>query len=291
MPETVPCNLCGSADGLPQPKKARFLELPEPFGICRCRRCGLIYQNPRPTVAELAAMYATHPFYASENLTRGASFRPFYASRMERVERWRPERGTMLGIGCIEGGYALEVAQSRGWRVFAIEFSPAFAAHARGLGVRVEVARAWDLSSVAGRHFDVVYSQFMEHLFDPRDTLRQCRQMLDREGLLVLEAPNQFYSLKNKVKKAVIQVGGAKARKLFYGEAGAEFHTYYFDPSTIRALVTSEGFEILELRTYLRGHPVYHFNPRLGWLQELLYAVGGLFDRGPSIELIARPLR
>ena len=29
----------------------------------------------------------------------------------------------------------------------------------------------------------------------------------------------------------------------------------------------------------------------LGWLQELLYAVGGLFDRGPSIELIARPLK
>jgi len=292
MPETVPCNLCGSADGISQPKKARFLDLPEPLGICRCRQCGLTYLNPRPNIPEFAAMYATHPYYSAENATRGKPRRRFYASRMERLERWRPQRGTMLGITCLEGGYALEVAQSRGWRVFAIEFSEILAAHAREqLGVEVEVVEAWDLSSVAGRQFDVIYSQNFEHLPDPRVALRHCRRLLAHEGLLMLDVPNQFYSLKDKIMGVIIDVVGPKIRTLRHREVGQEFHTYYFEPRTIRTLLTSEEFEILEFRTYLPRHPIFLANPRLRWLQELIYAVGGLFDRGPSIELIARPLR
>lgn len=291
MPETVSCNLCGLADGVPQPKKTRFLRIPGPFGIARCGRCGFVYLNPRPTIPELAAMYATHPFFSAENATRGEPWRPFFVSRMERLERWRPQRGAMLGIGCLEGGYALEVAQSRGWRVFAIESSPILAAHAREqLGLEVNVAQVWDLVTVAGRQFDVIHSLILEHLPDARATLRHCRKLLSNQGLLILEVPNTFRSLKNTIQEAVIILAGSKAQRLRYGEAPMEFHTYYFEPRTIRKLLESEGFEVLELRTYLRLHPVYLANPRLRWLQELLYRVGGLFDRGPSIEVIARPV-
>ena len=292
MPETVPCNLCGSADGEAEPKKARFLGLPELFGICRCRRCGLTYLNPRPSIPELAAMYATHPYYSAENATRGEPRRRFYASRMERLERWRPERGTMLGIACLEGGYALEVAQSLGWRVFAIEFSEILAAHAREqLGVNVKVVEAWDLSCITDRQFDVIYSHSLEHFPNPRVALRHCRRLLANDGLLMMDVPNQLHSLKDKILGLIIDVVGSNARTLLHRPVAMEFHTYYFDPRTIRALLTSEGFEILEFRTYLRRHPVCLANPRLRWLQELVYAVGGLFERGPSMELIARPLR
>ncbi|MBI2902470.1 MAG: class I SAM-dependent methyltransferase [Candidatus Methylomirabilis oxyfera] len=289
MPNTVPCNLCGSARGVPQSRKARFLNIPEPFGVCRCQACGLIYLNPRPTIPELAEMYATHPYFSADNATRGKPRRRFYASRMERLERWRPQRGTMLGIGCLEGGYALEVAQNRGWRVSAIEFSPILAAHAREqLGVEVEVVDAWDLSSIAGGRFDVIYSHSLEHFPDPRASLRQCRKLLPNQGLLMVEAPNTFRSIKSTLQRAIIYLAGSNAQQLFFGEVPAGFHLYYFSPRSVRAMLESEGFEILELRTYLPRHPVYHGNPRLGWLQELFYAVGGPFDRGPTIEVIAR---
>ncbi|MBI2902474.1 MAG: class I SAM-dependent methyltransferase [Candidatus Methylomirabilis oxyfera] len=292
MPETVACNLCGIADGVPQPWKARFLRIPQPFGIYRCRRCGLTYQNPRPTPSELAAIYATHPYYSTANVTRGEPRQRFYASRMERLERRRPQRGTMLGMGCLDGGYALEVAQRRGWRVSAIEFSPILAAHAREqLGVEVEVAEAWDLSSVAGRRFDVIYSRSLEHFLDPRATLRHCWKLVAHEGLLMLDVPNTFHSLKDKIKRPIVALMGSKAIPSSHGEFPSEVHTYYFDPRTIRRLLEGERFEVLELRTYLPHNPVYLANPRLRWLQELLYAVGGLFDRGPSIEVIARPVR
>ena len=292
MPETVACNLCGTANGSSQPEKARFLGIPEPLGISCCGRCGFVYLNPRPTIPELAAIYTTHPFYSAENATRGEPWRPFFASRMDRLERWRPQRGTMLGVGCLDGGYALEVAQSRGWSVLGIEFSETLAAHARErLGLEVNVVEAWDLASVAGRRFDVIHSLIFEHLPDARATLGHCRRLLSNQGLLILEVPNTFRSLKNTIRAAVIELAGSKAQRLFYGDAPAEVHSYYFDPGTIRTLLTSEGFEVLELRTYLPRHPVYLANPHLRWLQELIYAVGGMFERGPGIEVIARLVR
>jgi 2-polyprenyl-3-methyl-5-hydroxy-6-metoxy-1,4-benzoquinol methylase len=234
-------------------------------------------------------MYATHPYFSAGNATRGEPRRHFYASRMVRLERWRPQRGTMLGIGCLEGGYALEVAQSRGWRVSAIEFSPILAAHAREqLGVQVEVVEAWNLSSVARRQFDVIYSHSLEHFPDPKATLRQCRALLPNRGLLMVEAPNTFRSLKSVLQRAVISLAGSKAQRFFFAEVPGEFHLYHFDPRSIRAMLKSEGFEVLQLNTYLPHHPVYHGNPRLGWLQELFYAAGGPFDCGPTIEVIAR---
>jgi hypothetical protein len=76
-----------------------LLNLREPYAICRCETCRFLFLNPRPTVDELSEMYASDPYYAEDNATRGASRRRFYHARMERLERWRPERGDMLGIG------------------------------------------------------------------------------------------------------------------------------------------------------------------------------------------------
>jgi hypothetical protein len=75
---------------------------------------------------------------------------------------------------------------------------------------------------------------------------------------------------------------------MFYQEVKAEFHTFFFNPHTLRELLVSEGYEILSLRTYLPNHPVYLFNPRGRWLQEFIYAIGGLVGRGPCIEVVAK---
>ena len=83
-------------------------------------------------------------------------------------------------------------------------------------------------------------------------------------------------------------IAGARFDHWFFGEVAAEFHMTFFDPRTLRRTLAAEGFEVLELRTYLPKHPVYLANPRGRWLQEALYRFGGRFERGPSIEVIAR---
>ncbi|MBK7971871.1 MAG: methyltransferase domain-containing protein [Deltaproteobacteria bacterium] len=128
----------------------------------------------------------------------------------------------------------------------------------------------------------------LEHVPDPRRTLRQCRDLLVDGGLLLIDVPNQFHSLKDRLKMAGRGVAGARFDHWFFGEVAAEFHMTFFDPRTLRRALAEEGFEVLELRTHLPWHPVYLANPRGRWIQEMLYRIGGRFERGPSIEVIAR---
>jgi SAM-dependent methyltransferase len=288
VPETVPCALCGSTAAVPEPRKTRLLDLRAPNAICRCRPCGFLYLSPRPTIEELAEMYATDPYYAADNATRGATRTRFYHGRMARLERWRPERGRLLGVGCLEGGYALEIARARGWRVEAVEFSPILAEHARtALGIDVSVARAWDLSALRGDRFDAIFSQNLEHVPDPGVTLAQCRELLGPDGLLMLEVPNQFHSLVDVLKLTVARIAGKSAYAWFHRDLTFEFHTLYFTPRTIRALLEREGFRVLALRTHLRAHPLYLGKGRRRWLQGPIHALGGLVNRGPCIEVVA----
>jgi len=288
VPELVTCPLCRQGAGDAEPAKTRLLNLREPHAIRRCRGCGFLFLSPRPTVDELGHMYATDPYYASDNADRGAGRRAFYHSRMDRLERWRPRRGDLLGIGCLEGGYALEVARARGWRVAAVEFSPILAEHARTeLGIDVAVSGAWSLSPFRGRRFDAIVSQSLEHVPDPGVTLAQCRELLAPNGLLMLEVPNQFHSLIDVLKLAVVRVAGDGAFRWFHRDLTFEFHTLYFTPATLRALLAREGFDILALRTHLRAHPLYLGKGRRRWLQGPIHALGALVERGPCIEVIA----
>jgi SAM-dependent methyltransferase len=288
VPETVSCALCGSRDGVSQPGKTRLLNVRPPYAICRCEQCGFLYLNPRPTVDELLQMYLTDPYYAADNATRGAARRAFYHARMERLEVWRPERGRLIGIGCLDGGYAIETARTRGWQVAAVEFSPILAQHARvALGIDVRVSRAWDLSPFSGDRVDAIMSQSLEHVPDPRVTLDQCRELLVPGGILMLEVPNQFHALIDALKMAVIGVRGDEAYRWFHRTLTFEFHTLYFTPTTIRGLLERHGFAVLAVRTHLRAHPLYLGKGRRRWLQGPIHALGGLVGRGPCIEVIA----
>ena len=289
MPETIACPLCGDAASIADRGKTRLLNLSAPLAVSRCGRCDFRYLSPRPTLDELARIYATDPYYAADNATRGASRTRFYDARLDRLERWRPQRGSMLGLGCLEGGYFLRRAAERGWRVKAVEFSEILAAHARTvLGLDVSVTRGWDLTGLIGAHFDVICSQSLEHVLDPRATIEQCRRVLVPGGLLLLEVPNQFHSLVDTLKRVVIRVAGDRAYPWFHRSVPFELHTVYFTPATIRRLLEREGFEILAVRTHLRAHPLYLGK---GWrrkVQGAIHAVGSFCERGPCIEVLAR---
>jgi len=194
----------------------------------------------------------------------------------------------MLGLGCLEGGYFLRLAVERGWEVRAVEFSDILATHARTvLGLDVAIRRGWDLRDLGETRFHAICSQSLEHVLDPRETVAQCRELLAPDGLL-LEVPNQFYSLVDTLKDVVIRAVGDRAYPWFHRSVPFELHTVYFTPTTVRKLLEEEGFEILTVITHLGAHPLYLGK---GWrrgLQGAIHAVGSLSERGPCIE-VSRP--
>ena len=51
-------------------------------------------------------------------------------ARLAELERWLPERGRLLEVGC-SYGYGLAEACERGWHVAGVELSPTASLYAR----------------------------------------------------------------------------------------------------------------------------------------------------------------
>jgi len=63
--EPVACDLCGADAPVPIAQvRDRVFGLPGVFPLVRCASCGLVYLNPRPVAADLAAYYPSEEYYA-----------------------------------------------------------------------------------------------------------------------------------------------------------------------------------------------------------------------------------
>ncbi len=155
------------------------------------------------------------------------------------------------------------------------------------LSIDVQTVHYWDLSDLPADSFDAVYTHSFEHFSDPRAMLGQCLRVLKPSGTIMIEVPNQFYSLKDKFRKVAMKILGNHRYRVFRKPVPQHFHLNYFCQKTIGQMLQSEGFSIRQLKTYIPGHPVYLRNQKGKWLQEGLYALGGLFGKGPSLEIVA----
>src|SRR5688572_23553014 len=83
------------------------------LSIVRCKRCGLLLQNPRDDAATLARVYGAlaDRVYDEEDESRAASAH----EHLDLVEAYRSERGRLLDVGCASG-LLVAAAHGRGWQ-------------------------------------------------------------------------------------------------------------------------------------------------------------------------------
>lgn len=162
----------------------------------------------KPTPAELRDYYAKR--YYQENLT---TYQPEYpAEELEHIEgklrlrHWVLEQlreakgtGSFLDIGCGEG-WALDYFQRQGWDVLGLDFS-SFSLEKFHPQLRNRL-RTGDLYEevqklvATGQQFDVLWlDNVLEHVLEPVELLRQCRQLIRPQGVLVVDVPNDFSAL------------------------------------------------------------------------------------------------
>ncbi len=127
-------------------------------------------------------------------------------SRWESLPRFRfllsilkvLPRGKFLDIGC-STGFLLLMAQRLGFEVYGVEVAKEAIRLAREkFGLRI--AQAGDLAELPedfrGPYQVITALEVLEHLPDPLKFLRQVRELLDRQGLLILSCP-PFYKFEN----------------------------------------------------------------------------------------------
>jgi len=226
--------------------------------IWACGDCGLLFQWPMPSGAELAQAYAdvVDPLYMSERENRILTFR--------RVIRalGSPAGRRLLDVGAY-CGYFLEVARERGFAAEGLELSRWAAGHARLLGFTVHSEPLRDLARRGGRYDVLTLWDVLEHLPDPREELRAARALLRPGGRLYLSTID--------TSSLVARLLGARWPWLM------DMHLVYFDRSNLSALLEETGFRVMGIRTY--SHTV-----SAGYL---LRKVGASF---PALAPLARAL-
>jgi SAM-dependent methyltransferase len=209
------------------------------YAADKCRDCDLVFLNPMPTTADLAALYPTDYYsYQTPTLPAGPKVVLRRVLGMERntlvPEFARP--GVMLDLGCGAGHYLLKM-RAAGWTVFGSELSQAAADAGRSAGLDIRGGELMD-AGFEDEKFDFVrLNHSFEHMYNPFEVLAEIRRILKPEGKLFIGVPN---------------VSGFWARLFgkYWWNFGAPVHTFNYSPKNLKILLEKAGFGVERVRYY-----------------------------------------
>jgi SAM-dependent methyltransferase len=196
--ESVRCCICGTGDAVPVGKGEDFeyRSSPDTFVAVRCRRCELVYLNPRPAQEELGRIYPPHyhafQFTASKF---GLAYRVrsrLEARRLLTYAKGLPEGARILDIGCGDG-FHLDLLKRFGhpsWRLTGVDVSEQAVAAARRRGLDVHQGRVGE-ARLPEASFDLILLiATIEHVDDPVGVLAAATRLLKPEGRAIVVTDN-----------------------------------------------------------------------------------------------------
>ncbi len=253
------CNLCGGT-------RWETLEEVAATRVVRCT-CGLVFVTPPPPRPALERAYDEAYYRPWEGQARRREW--IWRRRMDRMEGHASPPGRLLDVGCGTGTF-LRLARTRGWEVTGTELSPYAAEAAEGDGLRVVEGEVWEAGLPAGA-FDVVTCwHVIEHASQPRRVIEEIHRVVRPGGWLVLAA--------------YVLARGRRPR--LYEPDGREVHLFHFSARTLRALVASAGFEVVEVG-FDRGAAAVWGKGMVNGLAYVWFRLTGL-NWGMALELVAR---
>ena len=221
------CPFCGP-DGVIAPP----LRLSPKESVVLCRACGIYQSHPFPD--NTAALYQ-EGYYSRQKSRRFAAVLE-WGIRWFRWERaWslnrRYRKGRILDVGCGRGLMLHYLSDRFGWEVQGTQISETAHAYATGvLGVPVFLGDL--LSLPPSRPFDVVsLYHVLEHLTNPSAYLAEINRRLTPNGACLIEVPNTHSLM-------------ARLTKQHWFGWDLPYHTYHFNPNSLKALLEKNGFQV-----------------------------------------------
>lgn len=239
--EYVECNLCGSnlSDTFFKGRDIKYKKIGL-FTVVKCKKCGLIYSNPRPKQSIISSYYPDEYWdIDNQNGTIETRLKIFAHRFINKIsfKMTIPSKpgGKILDIGCGDGKELLKL-QEDGWQTYGVEISDLAAEYVReNYGLNVFTGIVED-AGFGDEFFDVIIlSHVVEHLSDPKTTLAEINRILKKDGILVISAPNA-----NSFE--------AKHFEKYWIGWDLPRHFYHFTPNTITSLLGKLGFVVMEIK-------------------------------------------
>jgi SAM-dependent methyltransferase len=240
------CCLCGLDD--PEPvavgEDFEYRTSRDSFLAVTCRRCGLLYLNPRPAESEMARIYPDtyHAF----------DFNPDSFGLVYRVRRWLEKRrlrafcrglpadARILDVGCGDGFHLSLLGEiNAGWTLEGLDVDARAAGAARSRGLTVHQGRLEELQLDGGSFDMVLLIMTIEHLSDPVAVMGEVGRLLKPGGRVVIVTDN----------------AASPDFRIFGGRhwGGYHFprHFYLFTRATLQRLADASGLRAERIATGL----------------------------------------
>lgn len=268
--ETVSCLLCGGNEFEPVIESPDVLTgLGGVFTVVRCLDCDLHFTNPRPTEESIGVFYPEdyspwgghekpptkrqrlHDALEMAVLRTGFGYPPETLTTMDRVKSflgrlwisrsaqrqdWIPWRspGRLLDFGC-GGGDFLVAMRKFGWQVEGLDNAASCAKDVTNrTGIKVHVGTLPHPQIKPGSFDAVTMWNALEHVHQPRETVRAASAALRPGGILVVGVPN------------IASWAFEQFRERWY-PLKVPTHLTHFTPNTLKETLNAEGFQVLSI--------------------------------------------
>lgn len=236
--EDIPCNFCGGLDfdALCDTDRNGL-----PVRTVLCKRCGLIFINPRMT-KKWYAKYYEEEYRAQmarfKGLDRVVSYTAEYQFEQgvkrgkELLDRALPyvKKGLTVEVGSSAGGILAAFRDRLGVPVLGIDPSPEEAAFAEKKGIHTIQTLMEDLKEKVPPAATIMVFRTLNHMLEPGKFLQWAHQTLDDGGMLILEVLNFTGAFREYgSRRQAIQID----------------HVYMFEPETLSAYLEWLGFDIV----------------------------------------------
>jgi 2-polyprenyl-3-methyl-5-hydroxy-6-metoxy-1,4-benzoquinol methylase len=213
------------------------------YQLFRCNTCGLIFYDFEKNYAEFLGRQYSKGYFTGDSKLKsyidyGKDKKNIYRNMkwyVQEIKKYKKD-GRYLDVGCAYG-YAMEIAQEKGFKVYGIDPSEYAISQARKMFPK----NAWTtyLSDIKfdDRYFDVIsLFDVFEHLQNPKKDLQKIKKVLKDDGLLVIATGDTdcFWA----------KFSGR--RWTFYNPPQ---HIFYFNRKNITRILQESGFEIVKIAT------------------------------------------
>lgn len=284
--ETVACPVCESKECKVYERFGSALQ----YTYVKCSNCGMIYQSPRPTYNQhfIDAAYAEYYQYADNlqlnDLTEiRESSVGMFKKEIEHISQYDKKKTAVLDIGSGMGTF-LYAARPVYQEAVGLDVSEQMASFVeKHLGVKVYVEQFEHFTYP--KKFSLIHmSHVIEHVPHPNLWLQKAKEMLDDEGILVINVPNKF-SLSFRMQHLFVKLG---VKKQFSDAWADDTRTpdHLLEPTarSMKYLLAQNGYEILEYYTYSRKDPASNGSLKSKFMNRWLKV-------GSNLAFITRPVK
>jgi 2-polyprenyl-3-methyl-5-hydroxy-6-metoxy-1,4-benzoquinol methylase len=235
----VTCQACFS-------KNEKYYFKKKGFSYSLCKKCLTYFMNPRPTVEILSNFYKNSSNYKfwnkfifplSEKIRQKKIFMPRVNECIKFCRKYNLNNPKILDVGAGFGTFCYLLKKSGYFsKILAIE--PSYEGYLRCKKKKIEVINdvVENIQFKKKDKFQIITNfEVIEHLFSPKNFLRNIREFLAPRGLVIFTCPNgQGFD---------IEFLGKKSNTIDHE------HLNYFNTNSIKILLKKSGYRVLEVLT------------------------------------------